>query len=92
MVDIQHEDDNEVMQRGDREENSYLELGVWWVTFKDVLVHVKDQGTWVKDLFLSLTDEDQIGVLREITGYTLRLVKGLSLVQGECDCRNNAAA
>ncbi len=92
MVDIQHEDDNEVMQRGDREENSYLELGVWWVTFKDVLVHVKDQGTWVKDLFLSLTDEDQIGVLREITGYTLRLVKGLSLVQGECDCRNNATA
>ncbi len=44
MVDIQHEDDNEAMQRGDREENSYLELGMWWVTFKDVLVHVKDQG------------------------------------------------
>jgi hypothetical protein len=28
-------------------------------------------------------------VLREIAGYALRLVKGLSLVQGECDCRNN---
>ncbi len=92
IVDIQHEDDNEVMQWGDREENSYLELGVWWVTFKDVLVHVKDQGTWVKDLFLLLTDEDQIGVLREIAVYALRLVKGLSLVQGERDCRNNATA
>ncbi len=90
MVDIQHEDDNEAMQRGDHEENNYLELGVWWVTFKDVLVHVKDQGTWVKDLFLLLTDEDQIGVLREIAGYALRLVKDLSLVQGERDCRNNA--
>jgi hypothetical protein len=65
---------------------------VWWVTFKDVLVHVKDQGTWVKDLFLLLTDEDQIGVLREIVGYALRLVKGLSLVQGERDCRNNMTA
>jgi hypothetical protein len=53
---------------------------VWWVTFKDVLVHVKDQGTWVKDLFLLLIDEDQIGVLREIARYALRLVKGLSLV------------
>jgi hypothetical protein len=42
MVDIQHEDDNEAMQRGDREENSYLELGMWWVTFKDVLMYVKD--------------------------------------------------
>jgi hypothetical protein len=65
---------------------------VWWVTFKDVLVHVKDQWTWVKDLFLLLTDEDQIGVLCEIVGYTLRLVKDLSLVQGERDCRNNAIA
>jgi hypothetical protein len=69
MVDIQHEDDNEAMQRGDREENNYLELDVWWVTFKDVLMHVKDQGTWVKDLFLLLIDEDQIDVLREITAY-----------------------
>ncbi len=92
IVDIQHEDDNEVMQWGDREENSYLELGVWWVTFKDVLVHVKDQGTWVKDLFLLLTDENQIAMLCEIAGYALRLVKGLSLVQGERDCHNNAAA
>ncbi|CAM6030917.1 unnamed protein product [Sphagnum balticum] len=58
MVDIQNEDDNEAMQRGDREKNSYLELGVWWVTFKDVFVHVKDQGTWVKDLFLLRTHED----------------------------------
>ncbi|CAM6056227.1 unnamed protein product [Sphagnum tenellum] len=65
---------------------------MWWVTFKDVLVHVKDQGTWVKDLFLLLTDEDQINVLREIARYVLRLVKGLSLVQGEHDSRNNTAA
>jgi hypothetical protein len=41
---------------------------------------------------LLLTDEDQIGMLREIAGYALRLVKGLSLVQGERNCRNNAAA
>jgi hypothetical protein len=49
-------------------------------------------GASHKDLFLLLTDEDQIGVLREIAGYMLRLVKGLSLVQGECNYRNNAAA
>jgi hypothetical protein len=41
---------------------------------------------------LLLIDEDQISVLREIAGYALRLVKGLSFVQGERDCRNNAAA
>ncbi len=49
-------------------------------------------GASRKDLFLLRTDEDQIGVLREITRYVLRLVKGLSLVQGERDYRNNAAA
>jgi hypothetical protein len=41
---------------------------------------------------LLLTDEDQIGVLCEIVEYSLHLVKGLSLVQGECNCRNNVAA
>jgi hypothetical protein len=40
-------------------------------------------GASRKDLFLLLTDEDQIGVLREIIGYVLRFVKGLSLVKGE---------
>jgi hypothetical protein len=49
-------------------------------------------GASRKDLFLLLTDEDQIGVLREIAGYVLRLVKGLSLVQGEHDYCNNAVA
>ncbi len=39
-----------------------------------------------------LTDEDQIGVLREIAGYALHLIKGLSFVQGERDCCNNATA
>lgn len=55
-------------------------------------MHVKDQGTWVKDMFLLLIDEDQIGVLREIAGYALRLLKGLSLVQGKRDYCNNATA
>jgi hypothetical protein len=49
-------------------------------------------GASRKDLFLLLTDEDQIGVLHKIAGYVLRLVKGLSLVQGEHDCRNNRTA
>jgi hypothetical protein len=31
-------------------------------------------------------------MLREIAGYALCLVKGMSLVQGERDCHNNAAA
>jgi hypothetical protein len=92
QVDIQHEDDNADMKRDDREDGKFVENGPWWATLDAVFVHVKDQGTWVKDLFLSLEDDEQIYVLRQIGGYALRLVNGLSVVQAERDYRNNAAA
>jgi hypothetical protein len=43
-------------------------------------------------MFLSLEDDEQIYVFRQIGGYALRLVNGLSVVQAERDYRNNAAA
>jgi hypothetical protein len=46
-------------------------------------VHVKDQGTWVKDLYQSLDKNDQLDLLREIALYALHLVSGLSIVQAE---------
>jgi len=45
MVDIQHEDDNDMMLRDDRVENEFIEIGQWWVTHDAVFEHVKDQGT-----------------------------------------------
>ncbi len=55
-------------------------------------MHIKDQGTWVKDLYLSLDQGDQLDLLRDIALYALHLVSGLSIVQAERDFRNNAAA
>jgi len=55
-------------------------------------VHVKDQGTWVKEMYLSLDEDAQFDVLREIGLYSLRLMSGLSIVRAERDYRNNAAA
>jgi hypothetical protein len=49
-------------------------------TIDTVFVRAKDQGTWVNDLLLSLEDDEQIYVLRQIGGYALRLVNGLSVV------------
>jgi len=92
MVDIQHDVDNEEMQREDREEGTFFEVGRWWVTVDAVLVHVKDQGTWVKEMYLSLDEDAQFDVLREIGLYSLCLVSGLSIVRAERDYRNNAAA
>jgi hypothetical protein len=92
MVDIQHDVDNEEMRREDREEGMFFEVGRWWVTVNAVLVHVKDQGTWVKEMYLSLDEDAQFDVLREIGLYSLRLVSGLSIVRAERDYCNNAAA
>jgi hypothetical protein len=92
MVDIQHDVDNEEMRRENREEGRFFEVGRWWVTVDVVLVHVKDQGTWVKEMYLSLDEDAHFDVLREIGLYSLRLVSGLSIVRAERDYRNNAVA
>ncbi|KAH9558973.1 hypothetical protein CY35_06G035100 [Sphagnum magellanicum] len=92
MIDIQHGDDNQIMVRADQMDDTVFEFELWSVTVDAVLVHVKDQGTWVKDLYLSLDKNDQLDLLREITLYTLHLVSGLSIVQAKRDFRNNAAA
>ncbi len=92
MIDIQHGDDNQIMVRADQMDDTVFEFELWSVTVDAVLVHVKDQGTWVKDLYLSLDKNDQFDLLREIALYALHLVSGLSIVQAERDFRNNAVA
>ncbi len=92
MIDIQHGDDNQIMVRADQMDDTVFEFELWSVTVDAVLVHVKDRGTWVKDLYLSLDKNDQLDLLREIALYALHLVSGLSIVQAEHDFRNNAAA
>jgi len=43
-------------------------------------------------MYLSLDEDAQFDVLREIGMYSLRLVSGLSIVRAERDYRNNVAA
>ncbi|KAI9920935.1 hypothetical protein PsorP6_002616 [Peronosclerospora sorghi] len=52
--------------------------------------HIYDQGSWARDLFNSLSAEDQSHVLHEVGQYTLQLICGWSDVQAERDERNNA--
>jgi hypothetical protein len=91
MIDIQHVDDNQIMVRADQMDDTVFEFELWSVTVDAVLVHVKDQGTWVKDLYLSLAQDDQLNLLRDIALYALHLVSDLSIIQAERDFRNNAA-
>jgi hypothetical protein len=43
-------------------------------------------------MYLSLDEDAQFDVLREIGLYSLRLVSGLSIVRAKCDYHNNVAA
>ncbi|KAI9920521.1 hypothetical protein PsorP6_015441 [Peronosclerospora sorghi] len=54
--------------------------------------HTYDQGSWARDLFNSLSAEDQSHVLHEVVQYTLQLICGWSDVQAERDERNNAGS
>ena len=92
QVGIRHEYDDVRMMGNNRMQNSLYENGPWWTTHDAVLVHIKDQGSWVKNMYLSLDADGQIYVLRQVGDYALHLVRGLSVVQAERDYRNNAAA
>lgn len=68
-----------------------MEDGPWWATLDIVLVHIKDQGPWVKEMYMSLEEEDKINALCQIGEYALCVIKGLSIVKAERDYHNNAA-
>lgn len=91
MFGIDHEYYNVDQHRDDREEDKFFEIGPLWVTLDAVLVHLKDKGRGVKHLFLSLDEDVQTYVLREIVLYALRLSNVLSIFQAQRDCRSNAA-
>ncbi|KAI9905404.1 hypothetical protein PsorP6_013625 [Peronosclerospora sorghi] len=66
--------------------------GQYWIQTQSVREHIYDQGSWARDLFNSLSAEDQLHVLHEVGQYTLQLICGWSDVQAERDERNNAGS
>ncbi|KAI9916261.1 hypothetical protein PsorP6_017091 [Peronosclerospora sorghi] len=62
----------------------------YWIQTQSVREHI--QGSWARDLFNSLSAEDQSHMLHEVGQYTLQLICGWSDVQAELDERNNAGS
>ena len=56
-----------------------------------VLLHIKDQGSWVRDLFIGLSDEEKSQVLQEIGKFAVSIVAEGSQVQAERDGNNNTS-
>ena len=65
--------------------------GTWWIANDCVLLHIKDQGSWVRDLFIGLSDEEKPQVLQEIGKFAVSIVAEGSQVQAERDGNNNAS-
>ncbi|KAI9907573.1 hypothetical protein PsorP6_003998 [Peronosclerospora sorghi] len=50
--------------------------GQYWIQTQSVREHIYDQGSWTRNLFNSLSAEDQSHVLHEVGQYTLQLICG----------------
>jgi hypothetical protein len=62
-----------------------------WFILKDfVVMHIQDQGSWVRDLYNVLSDIDKHTTLKEITIFGISIVANVSQVQVEHDLNNNA--
>ncbi|KAI9911316.1 hypothetical protein PsorP6_009034 [Peronosclerospora sorghi] len=66
--------------------------GQYWIQTQSVREHIYDQGSWARDLFNSISAEDQSHVLHEVGQYTLQIICGWSDVKAERDERNNAGS
>ncbi|CAK9207937.1 unnamed protein product [Sphagnum troendelagicum] len=62
-----------------------------WFILKDfVVMHIQDQGSWVRDLYNALSDIDKQKTLKKIIIFGISIVVNVSQVQAERDSNNNA--
>jgi len=62
----------------------------WFILKDSVVMHIQDQGSWVRDLYNALSDTDKQTTLKEITIFGISIVVNVSQVQAERDSNNNA--
>ncbi|CAK9233065.1 unnamed protein product [Sphagnum troendelagicum] len=62
-----------------------------WIVTKDaVVMHIRDQGSWARDLYNELFDIEKQQTLQEISIFSLSIVADRLQIQVECDSNNNA--
>jgi hypothetical protein len=62
-----------------------------WIITKDaVVMHIRDQGSWARDLYNKLSNIEKQQTLQEISIFSLSIVVDGLQIQAECDSNNNA--
>ncbi|KAI2501307.1 hypothetical protein MHU86_13170 [Fragilaria crotonensis] len=74
------------------EDNAYIKIGEWWITFDAIKGHINDQGSWARDAFAALSAEDKDATIRNSATFSIDLVDGLNQVCAERDSNNEARA
>jgi hypothetical protein len=62
----------------------------WFILKDSVVMHIQDQGSWVRDLYNALSDINKQTTLKEITIFGISIVANVSQVEAEHDSNNNA--
>ncbi len=62
----------------------------WFILKDSVIMHIQDQGSWVRDLYNALSDINKQTTLKEITIFGISIVANVSPVQAERNLNNNA--
>lgn len=72
-------------------QTDFYKLDAWWISMETIVGHVKDQGSWARDMFSSFTDDVKAATLGGIAKFAIELIIGLKKVRAERDSNNNAS-
>ncbi|KAH9245472.1 hypothetical protein BASA81_017039 [Batrachochytrium salamandrivorans] len=78
------------IQLDELDHTTIIVRGNWLVEKESVIMHIHDQGSWVRDLHSSLSDFDQQSTLEEVATFAFCIVANGLQIQAERDSNNNA--
>ncbi|CAM6060495.1 unnamed protein product [Sphagnum tenellum] len=71
--------------------SKFIVVDHWRVKIENVSRHLRNQGSWARNMFLVLDAANQTSILKEIAHFGLKLVQGISAIQAERNSNNKAA-
>ncbi|KAH6601601.1 hypothetical protein BASA50_001459 [Batrachochytrium salamandrivorans] len=78
------------IQLDDLNHTTIIVRGNWLIKKESVIMHIHDQGSWVRDLHSSLSNFDQQSTLEEVATFAFCIVANGLQIQAERDSNNNA--
>ncbi|KAH6565440.1 hypothetical protein BASA60_009940 [Batrachochytrium salamandrivorans] len=78
------------IQLDDLDHTTIIVRGDWLIEKKSDIMHIHNQGFWVRDLHSSLSDFDQQSTLEEVATFAFCIVANGLQIQAERDFSNNA--